>query len=270
MTPIDAGKDCGCFSVLYEGFWLISEFFWLLSIWDSGCFPYNVFFRQIHLFKELFKANFKNTMKCLIWGYDRLLSQLETKKLLLTGKSISPSAFPWQQLQHGLHTWSQSRRCGGPNSSALPQYRLTTSLAPCCTAAPLEETQLGYGTHAVQTTTPGNVLSITVCLREEMGMNWLLQLAGWSMSLAFQKESLKTNAQSLKNFCWLQALTRPETLAEICEACVHTLWVRAASSYHGAQPPRHPHWCIRKYLCDKNNNLCLQGGFSSWSTKTEL
>lgn len=162
-------------------------------------------------------------MKCLIWDYDRLLSQLETKKLLLTDKSSSPSVFPWQQLQHGLHTWSQSRRCGGPNSSALPQDCPTTSLVPCCTAAYLEETQLGYGTHAVQTTTPGNVLSITLCLREEMGMNWLLQLAGWSMSLAFQKESLKTNAQSLKNFCWLQALTHPETLAEICEACVFTL-----------------------------------------------
>lgn len=209
-------------------------------------------------------------MKCLIWGYDRLLSQLETKKLLLTDKSISPSAFPWQQLQHGLHTWSQSRRCGGPNSSALPQDCPTTSLVPCCTAAHLEETQLGYGTHAVQTTTPGNVLSTTLSQGRD-GDELKTPTCRVINVISISKGITENQCSVFKELLLITGFNTPrDTGRNLWSMCVHTLWVRAALSYHGAQPPRHTRWCIRKYLCDKNNNLCLQGGFSSWSTKTEL
>lgn len=153
-----------------------------------------------------------------LWQTFETASNKSSSQLQLTGKPISPSAFLWQLLWHNLHIWSQSRRCGGPKSSALPQDHPSTSLASCCTAAHLQETQLGYGYPCILTTTPGNILSITLSQGRD-GDEVTLQLA-----ISISKESLKSNIQSLKNSCWLQALAFPETLAGICEARVFTLW----------------------------------------------
>lgn len=140
----------------------------------------------------------------------------------MTSKSISPSAFLWEQLQHSLHTWSQSRRCGGPNSSAMPQDHPSTSLASCCT---LPTWKRPAGLWAPTQFKPQHQEMLFPSLSVSR-KRW-----GWTdnpncrviNAISISKESLKANTQSLKNFCRLQAFACPETLAEIREACVFTL-----------------------------------------------
>lgn len=119
----------------------------------------------------------------------------------------------------GRHTWPWGRTCGSPNSSAVPPDHPTASLAPCWAAVHLEETQQAEGTHAAQEmlfpslSVPGQPWGWT-----DASACWLFNAISISKALSEKQWSVFKEL-----FSWLQALTCPETLAEIGEACVFRL-----------------------------------------------
>lgn len=125
---------------------------------------------------------------------------------------------------------------GGSNSSALPQDHPTTSLAPCCTAAHLEETQLGYGCLCSLDHTRKYSFHPSV-----PGKRW-----GWVdtpacrviNAVSISKEWLRNQYSVFNEFLLTRGFSMPrDTGRNLWSMCANTLEARGALSCHEAQPP---------------------------------